>query len=213
MGGLVMDFVFDLQRFATIDWNVPNNLAKYYSINYTEDLNLNSDNFVEGLSKSLFVSLFPINDNLSVLINKADGTYSGHVYGNIEVVDGINRLRLFNAETEGVFKGTWKLDATFVNGRATINSFALAVDDLHLDKDTFPEHTDATALYYDADGKNITENTDSAAVIVERDKTSITDGDQYCRRNIHLRSFRGNPSADQERKRENHRHHQLAGRR
>ena len=46
---------------------------------------------------------------------------------------------------------------------------------MHLDKDTFSGHTDVTALYYDADGKNITENTDSAAVIVERDDTSITD--------------------------------------
>jgi hypothetical protein len=213
-----MDFVFDLQRFATIDWNVPNQI-KYYYINYTENLNLNSDNFVNSLDYGVYVRLKRLNSNnsrLTVIIKNADETgYSGHVYGNIEVVDGINQFILdaINEETRTVSKGTWKLDATFTSGRATINSFALAADDLHLDKDTFSEHTDTTALYYDADGKNITENTDSAAVIVERDKTSITDGDQYCRRNIHLRSFRGNPSADQERKWENHRHHQLAGRR
>lgn len=46
---------------------------------------------------------------------------------------------------------------------------------LTLDPSTFDVNERATTLYYDADGKNITENTDSAAVIVERDDASIKD--------------------------------------
>ena len=146
-----MDFVFDLQRFAKIDWNV--NQVKYYYINYTENLNLNSDNFVDFLENGVYVRLWrPNSDNskLTVTINNNLGgtNYSGHVYGNIEVVDGINQLsiRSVTEATRTVSKGTWKLEAKFTSGVPTINSFALAADDLHLDKDTFSEHTDATAL-------------------------------------------------------------------
>ena len=169
----VMEFVFDLQRFAktTINWSE----TGLYVYTYTEpltNLNLNSvfDTDPSG-NQYIIISLRNYNNDINIdIFNETGGKtsrYSGLVSGNIKLQDDPTCFCINGLPIDITSKGEWKLEASVNEDGVTVNTLVLVVDGLTLNENTFSNYDEDTNLSYDKDGK-ITQDTEKTAVTVTR---------------------------------------------